>query len=107
MKEDIISDVNKKLCLNCGKEILSEWGNKFCSRSCSASFNNRHRDNSVYKKISNTLKEKSLNSKSYKDGTIKQTQEKIKNKQILKNVFFVEKNMLHVYILNIVLLIVL
>lgn len=74
MKEDIISDVNKKLCLNCGKEILSEWGNKFCSRSCSASFNNRHRDDSVYKKISNTLKEKSLHSKSYKDETIKQTQ---------------------------------
>ena len=29
-----------KTCINCGNEITSKWGKKFCSRSCSASYNN-------------------------------------------------------------------
>lgn len=28
-------------CLNCQKDLLSKFSKKFCSRSCSASFNNR------------------------------------------------------------------
>ena len=28
-------------CLNCGKELTNKWQKKFCSRSCSAIFNNK------------------------------------------------------------------
>ena len=27
-------------CLNCGKELTNKWQKKFCSRSCSATYNN-------------------------------------------------------------------
>jgi hypothetical protein len=33
----------KKLCVNCGKE-LGKWQTKFCSSSCSATYNNLHRN---------------------------------------------------------------
>ena len=33
----------KRYCVNCGKEIVSKWGVKFCSNSCSASYNNKKR----------------------------------------------------------------
>ena len=34
-------DKPKKYCLFCGKEIPNKGGKKFCSRSCSASYNNK------------------------------------------------------------------
>lgn len=41
-----IREKPKKYCANCEKEITSKDGKKFCSKSCSASFNNRHRPQS-------------------------------------------------------------
>lgn len=34
----------KKECKNCSKELTGRWAKDFCSRSCSASFNNKNRD---------------------------------------------------------------
>ena len=46
----------KKFCLNCGKE-LKRGQNKFCSNSCSATFNNKNRivSDETKEKISKTL----------------------------------------------------
>ena len=58
----------KKHCLQCGKEL--KYGQlKFCSNSCSASFNNKLREpmsDEVREKISNTLKNKN-NKKAIKE----------------------------------------
>ena len=50
-------------CLECGKELTSKDAKKFCSRSCSAKYNNRKRNESGWKpseehrnKTSNTMK---------------------------------------------------
>lgn len=51
-------------CLNCDKEFELSVNNKrdqnrkFCSRSCSVSFNNKERTDEIKDKISNTLKNK-------------------------------------------------
>lgn len=37
------------ICLECKEQITSRWGKKFCSRSCSAKFNNRKRVESGWK----------------------------------------------------------
>lgn len=55
---DINSYKKKKYCLNCGKEIVNKWGSKFCSSSCSATFNNKKRSHDIYERISKKLKEK-------------------------------------------------
>lgn len=34
---------SKIYCLNCGKEIVNKWGKNFCSKSCSATLNNKLR----------------------------------------------------------------
>lgn len=34
----------KKECKNCGRQLTGKWAMDFCSRSCSASFNNKKRD---------------------------------------------------------------
>lgn len=56
-----MSKINKnKTCINCGKPLIG-WQNKFCCRSCSASYNNRLRGpmkEEVKEKIKNTLLEK-------------------------------------------------
>lgn len=41
-------------CLQCGKKIEGK-GTKFCSCSCSVTYNNLHRDKSVYDKVSVSL----------------------------------------------------
>lgn len=62
----------KRYCLQCGKEL--KYGQlKFCSNSCSVSFNNKLRvpmSDEVRKKISNTLKSKN-NKKVIKEKTKK------------------------------------
>ena len=78
---DIDSYRKKKKCLNCGKEIENKWGAKFCSRSCSTSFNNKKRDASVYEKVSKKLKEKSPKKE-------KQVHEKIKKEIVSTNCIF-------------------
>lgn len=62
----------KAYCLECGEEITSKWGKIFCSPSCAAKYNNKHRDKSIYEKIANKLK-KERNSKNQK---IRQKNEK-------------------------------
>lgn len=37
-----LKDSKRRFCLNCGKE-LNEGQKKFCSSSCSATYNNKHR----------------------------------------------------------------
>ena len=32
-----------KFCENCGKELTNKYQKRFCSKSCAASYNNRHR----------------------------------------------------------------
>ena len=50
--------LNNKHCKECNAIIpYNQKENKFCSRSCSASFTNRNRDKSIYIKSSTTLKE--------------------------------------------------
>lgn len=49
----------KKYCLQCGAE-LKRGQHKFCSSSCSATFNNLNRDKSVYEKVSNSLKKEKV-----------------------------------------------
>ena len=63
-----------KYCKQCGNIITSKWGKDFCCRSCAATYNNKQRDETVYKKVSEKLK---------KDNSPKT--EKIK--PIKKNVF--------------------
>jgi len=50
--------MEKKYCLNCGKELVNKWQTKFCSQSCSASYSNRNRKHTVETKarISESLK---------------------------------------------------
>lgn len=45
-----------RYCKECGKEIISKWGKKFCCSSCAAKYNNKHRNKSVYEKVANVLK---------------------------------------------------
>ena len=33
-------------CLECSQELLNKWQTKFCSRTCSAIYNNKRRDSS-------------------------------------------------------------
>lgn len=62
------SFITKKeiICLNCGKKIeisarnKKQTNRKFCSSSCSTSYNNKKRDKEVYDRVSNTLKSKSV-----------------------------------------------
>lgn len=52
---------NTKICLNCGNEILSKSGKKFCSRSCSATYSNKNSDlKYVNRKINTLLKKENL-----------------------------------------------
>lgn len=46
----------KYYCKQCGKEITSKWAKDFCSSSCAATFNNSHRDKSVYEKLGDKLR---------------------------------------------------
>lgn len=48
----------KRYCLQCGKEIINKRAKKFCSKSCSARYNNLNskKSDETKKKISNTLK---------------------------------------------------
>lgn len=61
---NIYKERNKKYCLNCGKELLNKR-NKFCSSSCSASFNNlgQLKTDDTKQKISKALKNKNINKK--------------------------------------------
>ena len=43
-----------RYCKQCGKEIKSKWGKEFCCSSCAATYNNEHRDKTVYEKIADT-----------------------------------------------------
>lgn len=47
-------------CFFCQKDIISDYGKRFCSRSCAASYNNNRRKHSIAtkEKISQTLKVK-------------------------------------------------
>ena len=62
---------NPNKCLFCGNAILAKENEKihlvkkkkFCSKSCSAKYNNAHRDESVYQKIKETWQEKSIKTK--------------------------------------------
>lgn len=56
---NVYKERKRKICLNCGKE-LKKGQTKFCSSSCSATFNNKLREVSIEtkEKISNTLKTK-------------------------------------------------
>lgn len=45
-----------RYCKQCGKEINSKWGKEFCSSSCAATYNNEHRDKSVYRKLADKLR---------------------------------------------------
>lgn len=63
IQREEIYNQNPKICQYCGKYLdYKHRHNKFCSKSCAASFNNLHRDNEVYKKqketLSNTLNKK-------------------------------------------------
>lgn len=53
---------NIKICKECGEIITSRHAKDFCSSSCAAKYNNKNRDESVYKKqgesVSKTLQEK-------------------------------------------------
>lgn len=49
-----------KYCLECGKEITSKWGEIFCSCSCAAKYNNKHRDKLVYERIANKLRKEHI-----------------------------------------------
>ena len=45
-----------KVCLTCGKEFITEYcSQKFCSRSCSATYNNQHRSEETIKKLKESL----------------------------------------------------
>lgn len=45
-----------KYCKQCGREIHSKWAKEFCCSSCAATYNNEHRDKSVYEKVANALR---------------------------------------------------
>lgn len=81
----------KKVCLNCGKEINSKFGKKFCSKSCSAYFNNSNRYNCVYKKISNTLKNNCSKNKIVEQDLKQEKTEKLKNNNNTHNNHIVRK----------------
>lgn len=52
---------NKKICLNCGNEILSKSGKKFCSRSCSATYSNKNSDlKYINRKVNTLIKKENL-----------------------------------------------
>ena len=57
-----LNPLNLKYCLNCGCILTSTESKKFCSRSCSASFNNKKRTLSeeTKNKISHSIKEKNI-----------------------------------------------
>ena len=50
-----------RYCKECGKEITSKWGRKFCCSSCAAKYNNEHRDKSIYEKVANALRKEKNN----------------------------------------------
>lgn len=53
--------INPKHCLYCNCVIpYDKRYNKFCCKNHSASYNNKHRDHSIYENISNLLKNKSI-----------------------------------------------
>lgn len=58
-----LNSYKKKYCLECGKEITSKYGNKFCSCSCSVSHRNKNSKHSeiTKKKISESLKKLKIN----------------------------------------------
>ena len=53
--------INPKHCLYCNCVIpYDKRYNKFCCKNHAASYNNKHRDHSIYENISNLLKNKSI-----------------------------------------------
>ena len=53
--------INPKHCLYCNCVIpYNKRYNKFCCKNHAASYNNKHRDHSIYENISNLLKNKSI-----------------------------------------------
>ena len=53
--------INPKHCLYCNTIIpYNKRYNTFCCRNHAASYNNKHRDHSIYENISNLLKNKSI-----------------------------------------------
>lgn len=53
--------INPKHCLYCNCVIpYDKHYNKFCCKNHAASYNNKHRDHSIYENISNLLKNKSI-----------------------------------------------
>lgn len=53
--------INPKHCLYCNCVIpYDKCYNKFCCKNHAASYNNKHRDHSIYENISNLLKNKSI-----------------------------------------------
>ena len=53
--------INPKYCLYCNCVIpYDKRYNKFCCKNHAASYNNKHRDHSIYENISNLLKNKSI-----------------------------------------------
>ena len=66
--------INPKHCLYCNCVIpYDKRYNKFCCKNHAASYNNKHRDHSIYENISNLLKNKSItpNKKKTKRNTCK------------------------------------
>ena len=54
MEGKILPD--KRFCLQCGKEIVSkDQRQKFCSRSCAATYNNKRRNKKIREEISKSL----------------------------------------------------
>lgn len=39
-----LNPINLKICVQCNTPIVSKYSNKFCSKSCSATYNNIHRN---------------------------------------------------------------
>ena len=74
---DKLWNKSPKYCLQCGKELTSKQ-NKFCSYSCATTYNNTHRDKSVYDKIGNTLRNRYGNNSISKKKEVKSKNTKIK-----------------------------
>jgi len=66
-----------KYCQECGKEITSRDGKLFCSSSCAAKYNNKHRDKSVYEKLAEKLRKKDKADKPKKEKQVKEPKPKV------------------------------
>lgn len=77
----------KKYCLNCNK-LLSKSQKKFCSKSCSATYNNVHRGTEIYQKIANTLAAKWVTKSNIQDKKatkLKASKKKLPSNEIKKS----------------------